>query len=127
MAQDGTSWMVKIGNRKVFAATTEDEKKNVISLSAAALLKDSQFVLSYSDMNADTKTWDRSFILEDESGELLLQKEKTKILTLKTAELATLLETKKKIKVYTEAIPSDPKLAALVRVRRVHLCTLQLN
>ena len=33
----------------------------------------------------------------------------------------------RKLKIYTVAIPSDPAKAAAVRVRRVHICTIELK
>jgi hypothetical protein len=38
-----------------------------------------------------------------------------------------LLENNNTIKIYTWALPKDPKEAARVRIRRVHLCTIELK
>ena len=48
-------------------------------------------------------------------------------LKIKNSELLSFFKRSKQIKIYTIAVPTDPKLKASIRVRRVHLCTLVLH
>ena len=63
----------------------------------------------------------------DENDQELSRKDNTRNAKITAAELKKLFGDKKKIKIYTIAVPTDPDLAARVRVRRMHLCTLELN
>lgn len=67
----------------------------------------------------------RSFMLVDENDAELYRLDNVKatnIITLKT--LAAKIETGKTYKLYTMAIPKDPKKAAVVRVRRILVCSI---
>ena len=127
--QNGVSWKVTFGNKKLLVATQENQNKNIVFISAADLNKPGRyFTLSYREMNAVSKKngWKRSIIIFDESDNQLIKKDSSAI-RLSTAELKKLFNERKQIKLFTISIPSDPSRAALVRIRRVHLCTLELK
>ncbi len=126
--QDGDTWKVSFASRVLLVADEEDQSKNTVSILAADLTKpDNCFMLSYREMNKPVKKkWKRSILIFDESDNELLKKESSSI-KLTPDELSDLFKEKKIIKIFTVSIPSDPSEAALVRVRRIHLCTLELK
>ena len=122
------SWKIT-WNKKVILQTGEtNESANVRTIKASDLKKNYVLEISYKEVDvAKEKEWIRSFMVFDESDQQLLKKDSTRHIKITSAQLKKLFGDKKKIKIYTIAIPSDPDLAARVRVRRMHLCTLQLQ
>jgi hypothetical protein len=123
IAQD--SWKVCVGKRVLLNSSTEDEEKNLIKISPVDLRKSQTFVVSYKETSPQ-KGWERTISVYDEKDNEL-KKQTGKKLTLKISELKNLLDKYKTIKIYTINFPTDPKMKAQVRLRRVHLCTLVLQ
>lgn len=72
--------------------------------------------------------WIRSLMFFDENDNDLLRKDSISATTkIDNAAIKQLFAGKKKIRIYTISLPTDPNLAARIRVRRVHLCTLELQ
>jgi len=124
-AIDQDSWKVCLDKKVLLNASREDEKKNVITISSTDLNKAKNFTLCYKE-SSPQKGWERTIRLYDEKDNEL-RKQADKKLTIKTSELKTLLNQYKTIKIYTINLPTDPKLKAQVRIRRVHLCSLILQ
>jgi hypothetical protein len=123
IAQD--NWKVSLDKKVLLNASEENEAKNVINISPADLKTKKTFVLNYKEA-APQKGWERTISIYDEKDNEL-KKQKGKSLTLKVSELKSLLNKFKTIKIYTTSLPTDPKIKAQIRVRRVHLCTLILQ
>jgi hypothetical protein len=127
-AQTQDSWKIKWGNKALLSASTENEKANTRSLKKTDLSKNAFLEIDYKEADpAKEKKWVRSFLFFDENDNELLRKENTRNLKLSSAELTKLFGDRKKLRIYTVSLPSDPALAATVRVRRVHLCSLELK
>jgi hypothetical protein len=122
-AQD--SWKVVLNGKNSLSTSTESEEKNVVNVKASDLSKKNDFVIAYTqkEKNAD---WQRSIIAVDENDHELLNKQTDK-LKIKNSELQALFKKSNKIRFYTISLPKDPAKRAVVRVRRVHLCTLVLK
>lgn len=120
VAQD--SWKVCLDKKVLLNASTEDAEKNVIKIFSADLRKSKDFVVSYKQFSLQ-KGWERTISVYDEKDNEL-KKQTGEKFTLKASELKTLLEKYKTIKIYTINSPTDPKMKARVRLRRVHLCTI---
>jgi len=119
-AQD--SWKLCLDRKTLLKTSAENEEENVVKLSSSDLQKGRNFVLTYKE--ADPKNgWERTIAVYDEKDREL-KKQSGKKLSLKASELKSLFQKSKIIKIYTISLPTDPKLKAQVRVRRVHLCTL---
>lgn len=120
-AQD--SWKVSLDKKSLLSTSSEDAEKNVVKLSAADLKK--SLVIAYTEASPQ-KGWERTItIYNDKDAEL--KKATSKKLTLKASDLKKLFEKSKTLKIYTVNMPTDPKMKAQVRIRRVHLCTLILE
>ncbi|MGC4037850.1 MAG: hypothetical protein QM764_17945 [Chitinophagaceae bacterium] len=127
-AQQHRTWAVLHDKTKMLWASEENEQANVISLHSSIFKSNSFFYFSFNDdiNKNDRSNWVRTIGLFTESDSELIRK-KGDSLKLSDNSLKKLLFKNKTIKVYTWALPKDPKEAARVRVRRVHLCTIMLK
>ena len=119
------SWKVKWNKKVLLDATRENETANTKKIKKADLSKKYLLEITYKESDPEKeKAWKRSFLFFGDTDNELLRKDSTRNIVITAAELKKLLGTQKKIRIYTLVIPTDPDLAARVRVRRVHLCTL---
>ncbi len=119
MAQSG--WVISNGTN-----TTPVEKmgEQVVPVDISKTI-----AISYKIAVPD-KEMNRSVILFDEKDNEVARKElgnDAGTTTFSTKELATFFNGRTMLFVYTVAIPKDPAKAALVRVMRVKVCTLEKN
>ena len=122
------SWKIKWNKKVILETSKSDEAVNIRKIKSSDLKKN--YILEISYKEADTKKekeWTRSFMVFNESDNEIVRKDSARNWKITGAELKKLFGDKKKIKLYTIAVPTDPALAARVRVRRVHLCTLELQ
>jgi hypothetical protein len=124
-AQD--SWKIKFNSKVVLSATTDDETTNTRKIKRTELDGKGSLDVLYKSSKPATE-WIQSLMFYGETDNEVFRKDSVNGTTqIKLATLKELFGTKSKIRIYTIAIPSDPDLAARVRVRRVHLCTLELQ
>src|SRR5436853_130506 len=122
------SWKITWNKKVILETSQDDEAANVRTIRFNDLKKNYVLEISYKESDSKRqKEWVRSFMLFDEADNQLIRKDRTRNWKITAAELKKLIGDKKKFKIYTMAVPSDPNLAARVRVRRVHLCTLELK
>jgi hypothetical protein len=119
------SWKICLDKKTLLTALAEDEQKNTIQISSAELKKGKNLVVTYKEQSRQ-KGWERTlFVFNENDKELKTQVGKK--LSLKVSDLKTWLNQNKEVKIYTLNSPTDPKMKAQVRLRRVHLCTLVLQ
>ncbi len=123
MAQD--SWKVTHNGKVRQTTSKENEAKNVISIKASDLKKPGTLSIAYTDKDPEAG-WERTITLFD-TQDAELETRKGAIVKVQNSRLLALSKNSKTIKVYTWAMPTDPELAARVRIRRVHLCTLVIK
>jgi hypothetical protein len=122
------SWKIKWNKKTILETGKENEAINTKKIKKDDLKKKCVLEITYKEADKEKeKQWTRSLLFFDEKDNQLLKKDSTHSVTINGADLKKLFGDKKKIKIYTIAIPTDPGLAARVRVRRVHLCTLELQ
>ena len=128
-AQDGGSWSIQHNKRKVFSASEENVQKNILPVKRSDLKSTYSFIVSYSEMKATARrnTWIRTIGIYNEADKELYRKDTDTVKLPDTQLKKMLLENNNTIKIYTWALPKDPKEAARVRIRRVHLCTIELK
>lgn len=120
-----SSWKLYLDKNVLLNATEENRDKNVVSLSSGSLKKAKSISLHYGEAG-ENKDWQRTIMLYD-AQDKALRTFKGNRFSMPATALQKLLAQSKSVYVYTMSLPKDPKLAATVRVRRVHLCTLVLN
>ncbi|MBL7744750.1 MAG: hypothetical protein JNN00_14860 [Chitinophagaceae bacterium] len=122
------SWMVKWNKKVLLNAHSENETANTRKIKKTELSKKYFLEITYKESDpAKEKEWNRSFLFFGDTENELLRKDSTRNVKITAAELKKLFGKQKKIRIYTIAIPTDPDIAARVRVRRIHLITLVLQ
>jgi hypothetical protein len=116
------SWKICNNGKRLLKADTENEEKNKISLDSIHLTKKG-LTLQYSEGKDKKKGWDRVIAVYNFSDKELKQ-QKGNSLQLSRDSLHYFLKNSPLLKFYTWSLPTDPKLKALVRVRRIHLATI---
>jgi hypothetical protein len=122
-AQD--SWKVALNGKELLSTGEEKPDGNIVTLSKTDLAKTANFLVKYTEKEPQTG-WKRSIVLVDK-GENEMQTETGRILTVSSKTLLAHLLKAGTLYIYTWALPTDPELAARIRVRRVHLCTIKLK
>lgn len=117
-------WQVFVNKQLILQSNTEDAAANSKTIAAKDLFTDNGLQIIYTE-EPDAQL-NRSYIIMDTNRRELFRTENTKQ-PINGAELKKAIGDQKTIVLYTVAIPSDPALAATVRVRPVHVCTLILQ
>lgn len=119
------SWDVTFAKKTLLKKAAENPVKNTVSVSRTSLIAKNKFILKLN--NADT-AYNITIEATDENGSGQQNWECTgKPLTISGADLKKLFTGRSKIKFQYMAIPKDPALAAVVRIRPVHICTVAVK
>jgi len=124
-AQAPDSWEIKWNGETILSANTEDNEKNTRKVSIVKSFKDPVLEIDYNDGSREGLK--RSFLIFGKSDNELLRLDSTWSADITKETLMKALGGAKELQIYTIALPTDPEMAARVRVRRVHLCTLTLK
>jgi hypothetical protein len=124
-AQD--SWKIKLNSKLILTGTGEDEIKNTKNIKRTELVRTGTLDILYKE-SVPRESWRRSLLFFDENDNQLFSKDSVvTVAKINNATLNKLFTGKKKIRIYTVATPTDPDLAARVRLRRIHLATIELQ
>ncbi len=121
-AAQPVGWKVSHNSNAVLTATKEDSEKNTVTVSRSDLQEKGALVVVYKDKHAEAG-WKREIILVDQD-ENEIARGGNKLTTENTVLYNHLSKGAKSFHVYTWTLPTDPEKAALIRIRRVHLCTI---
>jgi len=127
-AQDEIAWNVFHDKKKLFSSSIENEEQNNLTINLSDLKSGKDFIISYRGVNSpDNKdAWKRTIGVYTPADKELYRKD-SGVIKIPEQQIKKMLQENKSIKVYTWALPKDPKEAARVRIRRVHLCTIMLK
>ncbi len=117
-AQD--RWTIQLNNKTLLTAKKEDTTANVVSVKD---LKKGSLIITYTPGTADSK-WGRRLSIYDVAENELYTKEAFSI-TIPATTLKKWKQNHSKIKIYTWPISKDPRIK--LKVRRVHLCTINFE
>ena len=117
-AQD--RWTVKINSKTLLTAKKEDTALNVVSI---ADIKKGSLVVSYTPGKMQSE-WGRRLVIYDLADNELYAKEAFNI-TIPAATLKKWKKNHSQIKIYTWPVSKDPRIK--LKVRRVHLCTINFT
>ena len=124
-AQSYDSWTV-YHNRKEVSKFNEkkhtDDERKVVLLNRI-LEGPGFFIIEYTPA-AEQSDWVRTIAFYDANDKLIREYNNTLFLKIHNSEVAGIMDSQLKVKVYSWAVPKDPAVAATVRVRRILLCTL---
>ena len=127
-SQDGLSWKV-ILNKKVVLKTghEEDTAGNRLQIKKSELDNNGLFKIEVTDsLEKKNKTgWVRSLALVAPDQTSVAQKDSASQLYFYNRDLLKMIWVRKKLTAYTWTSPPDPAMAALIRIRRIRLFTLE--
>lgn len=123
-AQDA-SWKITHNGKTRLSATSESEEKNKVQIRTADLKKKGAMVVNFLQKEKQAG-WSRFIAVYDGQDNELLQS-KGSTMKMDNAKLLSLLRKNNKLRIFTWALPDDPELAARIRIRRVHLVTIELR
>ena len=119
------SWKIKLHGKVLLGASVENEINNIKKVKISNLDKTGTLDILIKE-GKSMEGWKRSLLFFDENDNELLRIDSTTGTTrLKNTQIKKKINNSKKLKIYTVALPTDPNKAAAIRVRRVHLCTLE--
>ncbi|MES2882999.1 MAG: hypothetical protein V4676_12690 [Bacteroidota bacterium] len=119
------SWKICLDKKVLLATSVENEEKNLVKVKTAVLKKYKSLIVQYKQAD-EVKDWERTITIYNEE-DAVLKSLKGSQFKITIGTLQQLFKKSKTLEIYTWALPKDPKLAATVRVRRVHLGTLVLE
>ncbi len=125
VAQKNT-WKIYHNNKLLINTGEESEEKNVCAITKTQLDKKGSLMVIYEEGKPDIE-WKRTIAFLDDKSNIIFEKNEVSKIQVPNAELKKFFKGKVRIKIYTWAIPKDPAKAALVRIRRIHLCTLLMK
>jgi hypothetical protein len=120
------SWTITHNSKLKLRAAEEAPEKNSISIPSAELKKNGNLVVAYTEAQPQ-KGWKRSIMVFDEKDNELSTVSGT-VFKITNAKLRSLKESGIYIiKIYTWSLPTDPELAARIRVARKHIGTINIK
>ena len=122
-AQNDT-WKVSHNGKTKLEAKAESEE-NVVTVKATDINKKGMLIVAFKEA-APQAAWQRQMMVFD-PAENELKNTKGAFIKLDNAAVKAAFKKSNTLMIYTMALPKDPRIAATVRVRRVHLCTLVLK
>ena len=127
-AQEGANWKIVLNKKAILTASgQEDSIKNKLQLKKSDLANNNIFKIEYNEpKNSTTKGWVRTIVIMDTTSAVVVQQDSVSLLQLYNKDLMKLLWSRQKVNVYTWVKPLDPGMAAAIRIRRFHLCSIEL-
>lgn len=127
-AQEGANWKIILNKKAILTASgQEDTLKNKLQLKKSDLANNNIFKIEYNEpKNSTTKGWVRTIVIMDTTSAVVVQQDSVSLLQLYNKDLMKLLWSRQKVNVYTWIKPLDPGMAAAIRIRRFHLCSIEL-
>lgn len=122
-------WKVTLNRKTVLKGVDEnDTVSNRIQVKKADLTNNNIFKLEYYNKNEKSPkgAMYRTIAYYDPSGSPTVKLDSTFLIMVENRDILKLLWTRKVLTAYTWSSPSDPAMAAAIRIRRTRLFTLEL-
>lgn len=119
------SWTVIHQKKTLLKNVEEDKEGNIIKIKKSTLSLSGCLTISF---KVNDGTVIRTLMADDSSRVGIKSWENVKkTVSISNADLKKLFRGRNKIMLYFTEIPKDPAKAAVVRMRPLHLCTLELT
>lgn len=122
-AQD--SWTISYGKKTMLKKVTENRQKNIVNISQASLKTNAKLTIQL--FGADTANNVTLMANLDNGNNVKEWEYSGKLLSIPADELKTLFGKNSKLEFFYRSIPKDPAIAAVVRIRPVHICNVTLK
>jgi hypothetical protein len=114
-------WKITHNGRQLLHTSKEDATRNKATIRLVDLKKTGLLEINYMEQEAQ-KGWKRTIAFT--AGDEVLYEQHGNYFKLTNTFLYSLSKELGAVDIYTWSLPTDPKVAATVRVRRVHLGTI---
>jgi hypothetical protein len=118
------SWRITQNGKLLLQATEENSEKNIITVNRADLNRPDFLWVRFAGATAGG--WVRTIYITGEKNEELA-KHSGNLFRISNSTLKALFKNRSRVLIYTYTMPTDPKLKATVKVRRIHLCTVLIK
>ncbi len=115
-------WTLKHREAILLSAYTESDSANVVNVSGKDF-RQGRYTFLYEGVNKDSGLV-RTIIIVDASDKELYRTNGS-ALSFSAKGFKKIVRKNGTVRIYTMAVPADPAKAAVVRVRRIHLCTIK--
>jgi hypothetical protein len=116
------SWKITHNGKAKISTSDENESRNRFSIKKTDFAKPGSLWVHYMEWEKQ-KDWERYIgIYDEKENELFL--DTASVVQLTNKKLTTITKGVGTVKVYTWSLPTDPELAARIRIRRIHLATI---
>jgi len=116
-------WEISLGKQSALKSREENKENNQVVLTKDKLQQ--SLTIAYYD--EDPSLYIRTIMIMNAEGNTIFRKENATQVTISAKEFAALWQNNTTLEIQTFGIPSDPDLAARVRIRPRHLCTFVLR
>lgn len=130
MAQQEAAWKVTLNKKVVLQGiVAEDTSQAVLRIKKEDLNNNGIFKIDYAKKkNKDLDdNWHRSIAFFEPGETAVFQKDSTTQLYVYNRDMLKLLWSRKKLMVYTWTTPPDPGMAAVIRIKREKMFTIELE
>ena len=124
-AQKYDSWNVYHNRKEVSKFNNKKEasdERRILLLNR--FLEGPGFLIIEFTPKAEESDWIRHIAFYDSSGKQIRDYSNTLFLRIHNSDMASLMENRQAVRVYSWAVPKDGDAAAATRARRILLCTL---
>ncbi|HVZ55924.1 MAG TPA: hypothetical protein VG870_04645 [Chitinophagaceae bacterium] len=123
--QENFRWSVRLGNRLLWSADREDTAAHTVHGPLALNHSEAGLIIQVTDKpeSGSRPAWIRYFGLFDERDSEWLRVKDRNTLAVTSIFLKDFFRRRARLTVFSWVIPRDPRLAAQIRIRRVHLCS----
>ena len=125
MIHSQESWTIGFAKKTILKKVAENQQKNSFTLTKSSLKNSSKLTIQLHGVDTANLV---TLMANQENGNNVKEWEYAgKVFTISGNELKSLFNTNNKLLFYYRSIPKDPNLAAVVRIRPVHVCTILLK
>ena len=119
------NWKITHNGKAKISTSDENESRNRFSIQKVDLAKPGSLWVHYMEWEKQPE-WERYIgFFDEKENELYL--DTTSVVQLTNKKLTSLTKGVGTVKIYTWSLPTDPELAARIRIRRIHLATISIQ
>ena len=126
-SQSEDSWTLKLNGRILYKGNPSEEK--TISVKSRRFRKNDKIVFTYR-MAQPNNTYNRTIFINDAENTLIKEvhmKNQSGSISVNASTINAFLKKKETLNIYTTSLPKSAAEAALVRISRVKLCTIEVK
>ena len=119
------SWKITHNGKAKISTSEENESRNRFSIRKTDLAKPGSLWVHYMEWEKQ-QDWERYIgFFDEKENEVFL--DTASVVQITNKKFSALTKGVATVKIYTWSLPTDPELAARIRIRRIHLATISIQ